>query len=106
MFYVSDHGESLGEKGLYLHGLPKFMAPDCQRQVPAVMWFGNNHFVDQNKIKAVSDHPWSHDLIFHTMLSLMRVETQVYKPELDMLHNLNTHKPLLSLSEKSHPQVF
>ena len=28
LIYVSDHGESLGEKGLYLHGAPYFMAPD------------------------------------------------------------------------------
>ena len=40
MFYLSDHGESLGEYGVYLHGAPYALAPDAQRHVPAVMWFG------------------------------------------------------------------
>ena len=38
MFYVSDHGESLGEGGLYLHGMPYFMAPDEQINIAAFMW--------------------------------------------------------------------
>ena len=42
MFYVSDHGESLGEGGLYLHGMPYFMAPDEQIEVPAFMWFDDS----------------------------------------------------------------
>jgi lipid A ethanolaminephosphotransferase len=39
MLYVSDHGESLGENNLFLHGLPYAIAPDVQKQVPMVMWF-------------------------------------------------------------------
>ncbi|EGD17047.1 sulfatase-like hydrolase/transferase, partial [Xanthomonas hortorum] len=37
MIYVSD--QSLGEKGLYLHGVPYAIAPKEQTHVPMVMWF-------------------------------------------------------------------
>ena len=41
LIYVSDHGESLGERNLYLHGLPWFIAPKEQKQVPMVMWLSS-----------------------------------------------------------------
>ncbi len=84
MFYISDHGESLGENGLYLHGMPYFMAPDAQIHVPAVFWFGDN-----NKIKnliGLRDNSYSHDNIFHTVLGLMEIETNVYDRNLDILY--------------------
>ncbi len=39
VLYMSDHGESLGEKGLYLHGMPYFIAPKEQTHVPSIAWF-------------------------------------------------------------------
>lgn len=82
MIYISDHGESLGENGLYLHGLPYFMAPDAQTHVGALMWFGeNNHqSIDGNKT-------YSQDYLFHTLLGLYGVETSVYQKELDILND-------------------
>jgi lipid A ethanolaminephosphotransferase len=79
MIYMSDHGESLGEHGLYLHGLPYFMAPDAQTHVGALVWFGekNQKEIDPNKA-------YSHDNLFHTLLGLFEVKTKVYKKELDM----------------------
>ena len=80
MFYIADHGESLGEKGLYLHGLPYFMAPDAQTHVASLMWFGKNnqHKVDEEK-------SYSQDNLFHTLLGLFNVKTKVYDEGMDVL---------------------
>ena len=85
MIYMSDHGESLGEHGLYLHGLPYFMAPDAQTHIGAVIWFGkgNQKTIDSTK-------EYSHDNLFHTLLGLFNVETKVYKKELDMFKENGT----------------
>ena len=87
MFYVSDHGESLGEGGLYLHGMPYFMAPNEQIEVPAFMWFDESisKIFDINSIKEKAELPQSHDNLFHTLLGLMGVKTSVYKSDLDLI---------------------
>ena len=85
MVYISDHGESLGENGIYLHGLPWIMAPDVQKNVGALLWFGENFDeIDVATLQANSLHPWSHDNIFHTVLGLLEVDTAVYDPALDI----------------------
>jgi lipid A ethanolaminephosphotransferase len=87
MMYVGDHGESLGENGVYLHGLPYWMAPKEQTRVPMIFWFGsNNDDVDSAAMRALKDRPQSHDVVFHTLLSLFEVTSEVYRPELDLLH--------------------
>jgi lipid A ethanolaminephosphotransferase len=87
MFYVSDHGESLGENGLYLHGMPNLIAPDTQRHVPAVMWFGKNfNQVDIASLEKKRHEKYSHDHIFHTVLSLMGIETSIYEKDLDIVY--------------------
>jgi len=85
MFYVSDHGESLGENGLYLHGLPYIMAPEAQTHVPAVMWFGDNFQLNRKLLKSKSTDKYSHDNIYHTVLGFMEVETESYNIALDIL---------------------
>lgn len=88
MFYVSDHGESLGENGLYLHGLPNFIAPDTQRHVPAILWIGDNY--DENDIELLTNKQndqFSHDNVFHTLLGFMEIESSVYDKTMDILHN-------------------
>lgn len=87
MFYVSDHGESLGEKGVYLHGLPYFMAPDEQKNIAVVFWFGGDLATKTNYVllKQKSILPYSHDNIFHTFLGLFDVKTPEYKRELNIL---------------------
>lgn len=88
LFYVSDHGESLGENGLYLHGLPKAIAPDTQLRVPAVMWFGANFRpVSQAALQRKAGRRFSHDNVFHTLLGLFEVETRAYVPGKDLLDN-------------------
>jgi len=87
LVYMSDHGESLGENGIYLHGLPYFMAPDAQKHVGALMWFGrqSKQFIDTAKLKQVANNRFSHDNLFHTLLGLMQIETSVYRPAADIL---------------------
>lgn len=81
MFYMGDHGESLGENGVYLHGMPYSIAPEAQTHVGAVMWLSGG--VDA--LKAKENAPYSQDSLFHTVLGLMKIETSVYKPALDIL---------------------
>lgn len=86
LFYVSDHGESLGEKGAWLHGLPKAIAPDAQLHVPAIMWFSDSY--DELNLPALQkkrNQPFTHDHLFHTMLGFMEIETSIYHPALDIL---------------------
>jgi lipid A ethanolaminephosphotransferase len=87
MVYMSDHGESLGENGVYLHGLPYFMAPDSQKHVAAVMWFGNSFKLAREALRAKSQGSFSHDNLFHTILGMMEVQTSVYNKSLDILNN-------------------
>lgn len=87
MIYMSDHGESLGERGLYLHGAPYFIAPSQQTQIPFVLWTGKETKagIDQACLQATLNEPRSHDNLFHTVLGLMNVSTRVYEPGLDAL---------------------
>ena len=88
MLYVSDHGESLGENNLYLHGLPYAIAPDVQKHVPWISWFANDfigrHNLDTDCLAARSNKKITHDNYFHSVLGLMNVQTQVYKADLDI----------------------
>ena len=90
MFYVSDHGESLGENGLYLHGLPYLIAPDVQKRVPMIMWFGDNvdrSGVNTDSLRSKVNTRYSHDNIFHTILGLMEVTTTVYDQNMDIIEH-------------------
>ena len=85
LFYVSDHGESLGENGVYLHGLPYFIAPDTQKHIPALFYFGGANRDKLEKLNRKKAEAFSHDNVFHTMLGLFEIQTQEYKAERDML---------------------
>ncbi len=88
LLYVSDHGESLGENGLYLHGLPYMLAPDSQKHVPMLMWFGDNfdsNEVDLDLLKQKSSQKYTHDNIFHTILGLLEINSEIYDPALDII---------------------
>jgi len=90
LVYLSDHGESLGENNLYLHGMPYMIAPEAQKHVPFFFWFSSGYSqangVDPECLKAKVDGDYSQDNLFHTLLGLTNVETSVYQPELDMLN--------------------
>lgn len=86
LVYLSDHGESLGEGGLFLHGLPRAVAPDSQLRVPAIFWFGSRFDdIDRQALLRGRDRRFSHDNLFHTVLGLLEIRTSWYKPELDIL---------------------
>lgn len=90
LVYLSDHGESLGEGGLYLHGMPYAIAPDEQKKVPMTMWFSPGYAgslgldVSCLKKKAATTSA-SHDNYFHTVLGLMRVWSPEYLADQDLL---------------------
>ncbi|EMI49669.1 transmembrane protein [Stenotrophomonas maltophilia AU12-09] len=89
LIYVSDHGESLGERGMYLHGTPYFIAPREQTQVPMVMWFssdfGRNAGLDMACLRGNAlQRAHSHDNIFHSLLGLFGVSSTVYQRNLDV----------------------
>jgi lipid A ethanolaminephosphotransferase len=86
MLYVGDHGESLGENRIYLHGLPYFMAPESQKHVPAILWLGESFGTDRKSLRAKAHLPFSHDNLFHTILGMMEIRTSVYKKDLDILN--------------------
>ena len=78
MIYISDHGESLGENGVYLHGLPYFIAPDAQTHIASIVWFDKNQRLSQNRDR------YSQDNLFHTLLGLFNVKSKVYNRDLDI----------------------
>ena len=92
MFYVSDHGESLGEYGVYLHGMPYSIAPAAQKHVPAVAWLGKHmkHDLKLDNIEERRSRHWSHDNIFATLLGLFEIETGAYDPSKDLFEHATT----------------
>ena len=92
MIYVSDHGESLGENNLFLHGLPYAIAPDVQKQVPMVMWLSRRaaarRGLDTACLQRRASQPAAHDHLFHTLLGLLDVRTALYEPAWDLTQRL------------------
>lgn len=88
LLYVSDHGESLGEMGLYLHGLPYAIAPAEQTRVPMLLWlstgFERSAGLDTACLQRRARKPASHDNVFHTLLALLDVNTALYEPAWDL----------------------
>jgi lipid A ethanolaminephosphotransferase len=90
MLYFSDHGESLGEGNMYLHGAPYFLAPREQTHVPMILWmskgFGERFRLEPTCLQARKDQALSHDNIFHSVLGMLDVDTAVLNPKLDIFH--------------------
>ncbi|OOG45194.1 phosphoethanolamine transferase [Polaromonas sp. A23] len=88
LLYMSDHGESLGEYGLFLHGLPYALAPDAQKHVAFVGWFGNETLrrsnVDRKCLAGARDAVLTHDNLYHSVLGLLDVHSSSYQPSLDV----------------------
>ena len=87
LLYLSDHGESLGEGNLFLHGLPYALAPDVQKRVPWISWlspgFARQRGLDSACLQGRADTAVSHDHLFHSVLGLLDVRTRAYQPALD-----------------------
>ncbi len=88
-WYLSDHGESTGEHGLYLHGAPYSMAPTQQTHVPMLMWFSDawkqQNTQQVNCLKGQTSQARSQDHLFPSLLSLLDIKTQVTEAKNDML---------------------
>ena len=91
MLYISDHGESTGENGLYLHGMPYFIAPSSQTHVPMVLWmsqeYARNASFDVNCLATLTAKQFSHDNLFDSLLGMAGVETSEYNKQLDIFAN-------------------
>ncbi len=118
MLYLSDHGESLGEGGLYLHGVPYRLAPEVQRRVPMVAWlspaFRQSFGVDEACLRRVAaSRRTGHDDLFHSVLGLLDVHTGAYDRAMDLFAGCRGEAPpasapadrpaaAVSLPERSH----
>lgn len=90
LMYFSDHGESLGEKNMYLHGAPYIIAPEEQRRVPFLVWLSDSFQarfkLDATCLRARTGQAFSHDNVFHSVLGMLDINTAVYNPTLDIFH--------------------
>jgi len=86
MVYMSDHGESLGEHSVYLHGLPYAIAPDAQTHIGSVFWIDDGFKIDKKALRDKAGGKFSQDNLIHTILGLMEIETTVYDKNLDILN--------------------
>ena len=108
MIYVSDHGESLGEHGLYLHGVPYAIAPREQTEVPMVWWLPEasaRHLnVDLACLRKEARAPASHDNLFSSVLGLLSVDTPRYRQERDLFSACRTDRGRM-VSAAGRPHV-
>jgi len=92
LLYLSDHGESFGEKGLYLHGAPYALAPDEQIDIPWLAWFSDSFAgsksIDLTCLKdKAANARFSHDNLFHSVLGLLDIQTREYQKNLDIFNS-------------------
>lgn len=90
LVYLSDHGESLGEDGVYLHGLPYSIAPETQKHIPMLIWLSEDYQkrygVDNQCLqKEAQQKHFSQDNLFSTMLGITGVSTKEYRAQDDIL---------------------
>jgi len=94
LMYMSDHGESLGENGLYLHGTPYAIAPKEQTSVPWMVWlddrFAQNYGINRTCVADKAPEVLSHDNLFHTLLDFANVETSAKDGAMSILDSCRT----------------
>lgn len=89
LIYMSDHGESLGENGVYLHGMPYLIAPDVQKHIASFVWIGSDEMrkrVDYERMKNNAYKSFSQDNLFHSILGIMGVQSEVYDKTKDIFY--------------------
>lgn len=88
LVYMSDHGESLGENNLYLHGFPYMIAPEQQKKVPFILWLSQGyqqaHLINTVCVAKKTTDKLSHDNLFSSMLGLLDINTKVHDSKLDI----------------------
>jgi lipid A ethanolaminephosphotransferase len=115
MLYMSDHGESLGENGLYLHGVPSAIAPEVQTAVPLLAWMSDDFLRLRGSTRAASlavssaassaaanaGGPLSHDVVFHSVMGALGLTSAIYAPQRDLF---STVRPVVAGSQAAvHP---
>ncbi len=107
LIYVSDHGESLGEHNLYLHGIPYSIAPSTQTAVPMIAWLSPEieHAlgIDVSCLNRVAAQPAAHDHLFHSVIGLLGVSTQAYQPEYDLFQRCRDAGALIAHAAQAAP---
>ncbi len=85
MWYVADHGESLGENGIYLHGMPYMLAPKAQKNPASIVWLADNYEdIMHSQLQHKTHMPISHDYVFSSLLGLHKINTVLYNKQLDL----------------------
>ncbi|MDR1477247.1 MAG: sulfatase-like hydrolase/transferase, partial [Rickettsiales bacterium] len=94
VIYTSDHGESLGENSIYLHGMPYAIAPEQQRKVPMILWMNERakKTVDYECIKKAAKESLSHAILFHSILGLAEIKSELYEPDKDIFGKCGVKK--------------
>lgn len=85
MLYVSDHGESLGENGFYLHAAPYLIAPKEQTHVPAIVWMGKHFDYKKEQLMPYKDYALSHDDVFCSLLVAFELNSKMCEAKIDIL---------------------
>ena len=82
MIFISDHGESLGENKMFMHGLPMKLAPKVQYEIPFLVWTSENfrEYKKEDELPAVLEQHY----IFHTVLNLLSVDSPAYNKDFDL----------------------
>lgn len=97
MLYASDHGESLGEHGLYLHGMPYALTPEVQTHIPMLLWMSDRYAqdfaIDRGCLLQRADAQTSHDAIFPTVLAMLSIETKALNSGGDLLAPCRARSP-------------
>ncbi len=80
MIFISDHGESLGENKMFMHGLPMKLAPKEQYEIPFLVWTSENFRTYKSDLPAVLEQHY----IFHSVLNLLSIQSPAYNKDLDI----------------------
>jgi lipid A ethanolaminephosphotransferase len=94
LIYVSDHGESLGEYGMYLHGLPYLIAPDVQKDIPFVIWM-SDEFIRRKAVeidRLESQRVHSQRDVFHSVMGAFSMHSDAYMGEYDIFSKTFSNK--------------
>lgn len=103
LLYVSDHGESLGEKGVYLHGLPYAFAPQEQTHIPMLFWKSKNQeSINLPCLDNISNQPYSHDNLFDSVLSLMSINSKAYNKKRDFFYPCKSLQTTAKIENTNH----
>ena len=79
MIFVSDHGESLGENNLYMHGLPRSIAPKQQYEIPFIVWTSDNSARQMKPNKILTQN-----YVFHSVLNFLNIQSPIYKEQMNI----------------------